>query len=343
LAVTSLIINGKKLVPIDVVRDFIDETGKAKSDFFNTSGAILVKAGAVVPDKIFRMPVYTYVSAYTAFSKLPEIPQTQPEAETLQESVDQKTNRLIQEFGESTVTTVKETSRQVEAILDKSADALNSYTTAKNIVERTYDLNHIILHRCIKALRTADTYTYNHSFSVYLLFVQVMEDFKKYINRDEFWNLFKESYNKVSFNTENIKLYGVGALLHDIGIAFLPPNILKKVEKLDEEEKSIIKTHPRLGVTALEKAGILNPQVLEIVGNHHARYLAFKERGQSALTMIANIVDIYDACRSERSYRPSFSFARTLEILEIEKRDLNWNPFLYNIIIKETLPKFEKF
>ena len=57
--------------------------------------------------------------------------------------------------------------------------------------------------------------------------------------------------------------------------------------------------------------------------------------------MICNIIDIYDACRSERCYKNSLSYETTLTILNKEYKKYNWNKFIYNIILKDTLPKFE--
>lgn len=64
------------------------------------------------------------------------------------------------------------------------------------------------------------------------------------------------------------RLLGLGALLHDIGLAEVPSRILRKTEPLTAAEYALRQAHCALGVDLGRRMG-LPPAVLEIIGQHH--------------------------------------------------------------------------
>ena len=73
-------------------------------------------------------------------------------------------------------------------------------------------------------LKTADDYTYMHSVAVCALMVSVARQLK--------------------LKDDEIRLAGLAGLLHDVGKAFMPMEILNKPGKLTDEEFTIVKGHP---------------------------------------------------------------------------------------------------
>src|SRR5262249_48182689 len=59
------------------------------------------------------------------------------------------------------------------------------------------------------------------------------------------------------------------ALLHDVGKAFIPTEILAKPEKLTPEELAEVREHPRRGYDALAEQGGFPPEMLDVVLHHH--------------------------------------------------------------------------
>jgi putative nucleotidyltransferase with HDIG domain len=59
-----------------------------------------------------------------------------------------------------------------------------------------------------------------------------------------------------------------GALLHDIGKLMLPHAILNKPGKLDQDEKEIVRSHPKIGANLLVEAGY-EKEIVELVKYHH--------------------------------------------------------------------------
>lgn len=64
---------------------------------------------------------------------------------------------------------------------------------------------------------------------------------------------------------------GIGCMLHDIGMLFVPQEILTKPGKLTSGEKNAIKRHTEEGYCYLQKNSSLSSVSLAIVRNHHER------------------------------------------------------------------------
>lgn len=109
----------------------------------------------------------------------------------------------------------------------------------------------------------------------------------------------------------------IGSLLHDIGKAGIPHNVLMKPGKLNEEEEKIIRLHPRLGLDLLSGLPGLELES-QIVYCHHERFDGSGYPGKLAgdaiplSARIFAIADALDALTSDRCYRPgtSLPFAR---------------------------------
>src|SRR6202163_5037489 len=56
-----------------------------------------------------------------------------------------------------------------------------------------------------------------------------------------------------------------GALLHDVGKAFVPVAVLDQPAKLTDEEMRVIRMHPRLGYDVLAAEGSFPPEMLDVV------------------------------------------------------------------------------
>lgn len=110
-----------------------------------------------------------------------------------------------------------------------------------------------------------------------------------------------------------------GALLHDIGKMGIPDQILLKPDKLTDEEWRIMQMHPVYAYRLLYPIKYLRP-ALDIY-NHHGRwdgsgYPRQLRGNEIPLTArLFAIIDVWDALRSDRPYRKSWSEARVLEYL----------------------------
>lgn len=117
------------------------------------------------------------------------------------------------------------------------------------------------------------------------------------------------------------RLMAQAALLHDIGKATVPTDIINKPGSLTAAEMAIMKTHASAGHAMLVQQGGFSPQILDIVRHHH-EYLdgsgypdALSGDQIKPLVRMMTICDIYAALIERRSYKEPKSSAQALSIM----------------------------
>ena len=114
----------------------------------------------------------------------------------------------------------------------------------------------------------------------------------------------------------------IAGLLHDIGKAEIPLEILDKPGKLTHEEFDIIKRHPGIGYDYLRtQSAVVSPEIYDVVRHHH-EYLdgsgypdGLQAQQINDLTRILTICDVYGALVEQRPYRSPKSPELALDIL----------------------------
>ncbi|MBR0435315.1 MAG: response regulator [Lachnospiraceae bacterium] len=141
-------------------------------------------------------------------------------------------------------------------------------------------------------IRTADNYTYAHSVNVAVLscIVGMGMDLKE----DDLVNL------------------AIAGLLHDIGKAKLPQDILNKPTRLTKEEFEIVKSHPMLSHQIIASRLDIDDDVKLAIMSHHENidgsgYPNHAEGHQLNLySKILRVADNYDALISKRPYKEAY-------------------------------------
>ncbi len=149
-------------------------------------------------------------------------------------------------------------------------------------------------------LKTRDDYSYMHSVAVCALMVALAR--------------------QMGLDDDSCRHAGLAGLMHDIGKALMPPEVLNKPGRLTEAEFQIIRTHPQLGHDLLQEGQGVTPDTLDVVLHHHERIdgAGYPHRLQgealSRLARMGAICDVYDAITSNRPYKagwdPADSIAR---------------------------------
>jgi putative two-component system response regulator len=132
--------------------------------------------------------------------------------------------------------------------------------------------------------------------------------------------------------------------LHDIGKVAIKDSILLKPGKLLPEEFEEMKKHTTIGKEYLGKALEKSPGNkylkvgMDIAGNHHEKWDGsgypaglFGEAIPLSARIMA-LVDVYDALRSKRVYKESFSQEKTVSII-IEGKGQHFDPRLVEVFL----------
>jgi HD-GYP domain-containing protein (c-di-GMP phosphodiesterase class II) len=110
----------------------------------------------------------------------------------------------------------------------------------------------------------------------------------------------------------------LAGLMHDLGKAMIPMEILNKPGKLSQVEFDIIKQHPREGHRLLLTGSDAAPVVLDVCLHHHEKtdgsgYPDKLLDGQISLyAKMGAVCDVYDAITSNRPYKPGWDPAESM-------------------------------
>lgn len=141
-------------------------------------------------------------------------------------------------------------------------------------------------------LKASDDYTYMHSVAVCALMISLARE--------------------LDFPESEVRRAGMGGLLHDIGKAMIPIEVLNKPGALTEKEFNLVKLHPEQGYALLKQGSVTDEVALDICLHHHEKIdgtgYPFKLNGSqiSLFAKMGAVCDVYDAVTSNRPYKPGW-------------------------------------
>ena len=147
-------------------------------------------------------------------------------------------------------------------------------------------------------LKTQDDYSYMHSVAVCALMVALAQQ----MGQDD----------------DACRAAGLAGLLHDLGKAAIPLEILNKPGKLTDAEFAIIRTHPLRGWEMLQDASNASEAAMDVCLHHHQRVdgRGYPDRAPGAplsqLARMGAVCDVYDAITSNRPYKPGWDPAESI-------------------------------
>jgi len=168
-------------------------------------------------------------------------------------------------------------------------------------------------------LKKADDYTYMHSVAVCALMIAL----SKQLNLDEI----------------QTRSAGIAGLLHDLGKALMPMEVLNKPGKLTDEEFAIIKTHPEEGHKLLLGSTGADAIALDVVLHHHEKTDGsgypkhLKDKEISLFAKMGAVCDVYDAITSNRPYKAGWDPAESLRKMA-EWANGHFDPMVFQAFVK---------
>ncbi len=183
------------------------------------------------------------------------------------------TKDLINSVRMGRTTSVARVKRAVQAIVDQ---VLNNETSLLGLT----------------TIRDYDEYTFTHSVNVCILAVAIGK--------------------KLSLTRLQLYDLGLAALLHDVGKARIPVDVLNKSTGLTEDEWKMMQTHPWQGVLTLFNMrgyGEVPYRQVVVSHEHHMKVdltgypKAIRPRDMGIYSRIVAVADGYDAATTRRSYQ----------------------------------------
>jgi putative two-component system response regulator len=134
-----------------------------------------------------------------------------------------------------------------------------------------------------------------------------------------------------------------GGYLHDLGKIAVPDEILRKGTNLTPEEWTVMKQHPITGENICRPLKSLR-LVLPIIRNHHEHSDGsgypdgLRKAEIPLLARVLQVVDVYDALRTARPYKPALGHEHAAVTMREEARNGFWDEEL----VREFFAMLEK-
>ncbi len=153
----------------------------------------------------------------------------------------------------------------------------------------------------LTAMKSYDNYTFTHMVNVSILAMA--------------------QARALGLEGPQLREFGLSALMHDIGKVRTPADILKKTDKLTEDEFTIMKRHVVDGAEILRRTPEMPIMAPSVAFEHHLRtdgtgYPDVTRVSLNLATMLTSIADVYDAMRSQRAYQEAFPTDRILAVMK---------------------------
>jgi putative two-component system response regulator len=137
----------------------------------------------------------------------------------------------------------------------------------------------------------------------------------------------------IGLDEDSITALKRGGYLHDLGKITVPDAVLKKHANLTAEEWQIMRQHPVTGEKICKPLKSLR-LVLPIIRHHHEHFDGsgypdgLKGEDIPLLARILQVVDVYDALRTTRPYKPAMSHDEAYRVMTSEAHAGMWDPKL---------------
>jgi HD-GYP domain-containing protein (c-di-GMP phosphodiesterase class II) len=135
-----------------------------------------------------------------------------------------------------------------------------------------------------------------------------------------------------------LKNLRLGAVLHDIGMAGIPDEVLFKSGSLTQDERAIIRRHPTYAYELLSAAPMLSA-ALDIPHCHHEKWdgTGYPRglRGDEIplAARVFAVVDVWVALTSARPYRPAWP-TDDAEVYIIQRSGREFDPAVVNAFVR---------
>ena len=169
-------------------------------------------------------------------------------------------------------------------------------------------------------LKTSDDYTYMHSVAVCALMVSLAK--------------------QLGLDAPSTREAGLAGLVHDLGKAVMPLDILNKPGALTREEFEVMKGHPGAGHRMLVEGRGVGPIPLDVCLHHHekinGRGYPHGLSGQdiSLYARMGAVCDVYDAVTSNRPYKAGWDPSDSVQKMAQWTREGHFDEAIFQAFVK---------
>ena len=171
-------------------------------------------------------------------------------------------------------------------------------------------------------LRVSDDYTFRHSVDVSAMAIIIGK--------------------ACGFSQDELREIAVAGLLHDVGKAKIPAEILNKPGRLEQNEFEYMKQHSLFGFQILKEKNMYSEGILKGVLQHHEKLngkgypMGVSGNQIHKYARVIAVADVFDALVNKRVYKEPFPMGEALEMVISMTRELDidiMEKFLHSVIL----------
>ena len=169
-------------------------------------------------------------------------------------------------------------------------------------------------------LKTSDDYTFMHSVAVCALMVSLGR--------------------QLGLSEADCREAGLAGLVHDLGKALMPPDVLNKPGALTPEEFAIMKGHPEAGHRMLLEGKGVGQVPLDVCLHHHEKVNGkgyphgLQGDEISLFARMGAVCDVYDAITSNRPYKAGWDPADSIQKMAQWAKDGHFDERIFQAFVK---------
>ncbi len=204
-----------------------------------------------------------------------------------------------------------------EARMGKTVDTESAQQLVEDITQSISRNPNALI--SLARIKTADDYTFMHSVAVCAMMIAL-----------------SRQLGQTAVQTRSA---GVAGLLHDLGKAVMPIEVLNKPGKLTDAEFNIIKSHPVEGHKLLMAGDVSDAIALEVCLHHHEKMDGSGYPGKlkgdeiGLFAKMGAVCDVYDAITSNRPYKAGWDPAESLRKMA-EWASGHFDPVVFQAFVK---------
>lgn len=169
-------------------------------------------------------------------------------------------------------------------------------------------------------LKTSDDYTFMHSVAVCALMVSLGK--------------------QLGLGEADCREAGLAGLVHDLGKAMMPLEVLNKPGALTADEYTVMKSHPEAGHRMLLEGKGVGPVPLDVCLHHHEKVNGkgyphgLQGDEISLFAKMGAVCDVYDAITSNRPYKAGWDPAESITKMAQWAKDGHFDEKIFQAFVK---------
>ena len=307
-------------VPVDEIDEYSFTGAYVDEDVINGNGVSLIPKGTDVASLVQLVPSMKETLQKWGIKTIAILVQEQIEVMALENMIKNSESNYVgidDKLARDTVEQVGDVYSRIANGTCEQEDIDTLVVQGEALAKEVAKAPEIMF--CLGRVRKSDEYTYVHSLNVALI--------SGFIS------------NKLFPNDEDFtRCMSIGGVLHDLGKARVPNEILNKPGQLLDSEYEIMKKHTIYGEELAKEFGVNDPRILSVIRGHHERYSGngypdvLSNDKISIEARISAVADVFDALTARRVYKEPME-CRTAITMMIEKMSMHFDPDVLRALV----------